>query len=67
MTNRINAGSEGRWWNANAANGRGTLVATGAGLALIERALERHVAVLRAIVSGLGDEEQNQLWACWKS
>jgi DNA-binding MarR family transcriptional regulator len=64
MTNRIDrlekAGLVER--RPNPADGRGTLVGlTGAGLALIERALERHVAVLRAIVSGLGDEEQNQL------
>jgi DNA-binding MarR family transcriptional regulator len=64
MTNRIDrlekAGLVER--RPNPADGRGTLVGlTGTGLALIERAVERHVAVLRAIVSGLGAEEQNQL------
>jgi DNA-binding MarR family transcriptional regulator len=64
MTNRIDrlesAGLVER--RANPADKRGTLVAlTTEGLALIDRAVEAHVANLQSIVSGLDEQERNQL------
>lgn len=66
MTNRIDrlekAGFVER--RPNPADKRGTLVAlTGHGLALIERAVEAHVANQQSIVRGLDDREQGQLAA----
>lgn len=66
MTNRIDrlakAGLVER--RRNPADGRGTLVAlTAEGLAVIERAIEAHVANQREIVKGLTPQEQHQLSA----
>lgn len=66
MTNRIDrlqkAGLVER--RRNPADGRGTLVAlTAAGLVVIDRAVDAHVANQREIVNGLTAREQNQLSA----
>lgn len=66
MTNRIDrlekAGLVAR--RPNPADKRGTLVAlTGEGLALIDRAVEAHVANQQAVVAGLDDGERRQLSA----
>ncbi|MDR3436590.1 MarR family transcriptional regulator [Telmatospirillum sp.] len=66
MTNRIdrleNAGLVER--RSNPADKRGTLVAlTTNGLALIDRAVEAHIANQQSIISGLDDQERGQLAA----
>jgi DNA-binding MarR family transcriptional regulator len=66
MTNRIDrlekAGLVAR--RPNPADKRGTLVAlTPEGLALIDRAVEAHVANQQAVVAGLDDGERRQLSA----
>lgn len=64
MTNRIDRLESARLVErrANPADKRGTLVAlTSEGLALIDRAVEAHVANLQSIVSGLDERERDQL------
>jgi len=64
MTNRIDRLEKAGWVERrpNPADKRGVLVGlTAAGLALIERVVEAHVANQRQIVSGLSEQEQAQL------
>ena len=66
MTNRLdrleNGGLVER--RPNPADKRGTLVAlTADGLALIDRAVEAHIANQQSIVSGLDEQERGQLAA----
>jgi DNA-binding MarR family transcriptional regulator len=64
MTNRIDRLESARLVErrANPADKRGTLVAlTSEGLALIDRAVEAHVANQQSIVSGLDEQERDQL------
>lgn len=64
MTNRIDRLESARLVErrANPADKRGTLVAlTSEGLALIDCAVEAHVANLQSIVSGLDERERDQL------
>ncbi|MBL3595072.1 MarR family transcriptional regulator [Rhodovulum sulfidophilum] len=64
MTNRLNRLEQAGWVKRqpNPEDRRGTLVAlTPGGLALIDKAVESHVANMRTIVSGLTEQEQDQL------
>lgn len=64
MTNRIDRLESARLVErrANPADKRGTLVAlTSEGLALIDRAVEAHVANQQSIVRGLDEQERDQL------